>query len=195
MDDKEWEVKEDSKLEDSYSQRNNASLPPAVAKFFEQAKQKHWLVGGKRIDWEPVEVLAKKWGELANENFSDTIPTTIKRLSTSAGLVTKYKANQITLTIQGNFYKKEFPDLSAYNIVSESDSEIASKNLATRVIQLTVLGLSQNINKGKKNIVDVEYEILDKGGWLIGFTKKEILVYFPLSSEIIMKKLKRKVTK
>ena len=192
----DWEVKDSETIEDStYSERNSTSLPPAVAKFFEEAKQKHWFVGGKRADWEEIESLAKKWGELADENFSDNVPKTVKRLSTSAGIVSKYKEGNITLTIQGNFYKKEFPDLSAYNIVSETESEIASKNLATRVVQLTVLGMSQNINKGKKNIVNVEYEILDKGGWLVGFNKKDVLVYFPLSTEIIMKKLKRKTTK
>jgi hypothetical protein len=32
---------------------------------------------------------------------------------------------------------------------------------------------------------------MENGGWLVGFTREEVLVYFPFASEIIIKKLKR----
>ena len=189
QEDQKWNPSESEELDVN---AEKSPLPPVVSSFFDKIKDAHYLNGGKSTDWPVTEKLVKKWIKEARKHFFEAIPDKITRLKTSEGLVTKYKNGEIKLSIESTFYTKEFPNIQSSRLVSDSEARDNSKNLAARVIQLTTLGKAQELNKGISGIATIEYDIIEAGGWLVGFNKKEVLVYFPLASEIMIKKLKAK---
>lgn len=181
---KDWNAKT---LEENLEEKkfnNNISKP--VAQFLDEVKIKKWLRGGKKTDWGKVEDFVKKWRSLALKS-NIGIPKKIKRLSTVNNVVSLH-VNGLKLTNEIKNIKNSFYS----NLISKDNENYDSKSLAVRSIQLTIIARTEELNEKKDGMAEIEYEILKIGGWLIGFNKTYLYVYFPFPSEIIMKKLKAK---
>lgn len=180
-----WKAKTKADLEE----RASIKVPEEVSDFLGGVKNKKWLSGGKRADWEEVEKIVAEWRTQSLRYFPN-IPEKIERKSTFKGTLQRYKANNLTLATSSSYYKKVFPDMNSFRIVPEYVAQESEKNLAARLVQITIGARVHEINSRIDSIAEVEYRVLEKGGIILGFDKKAILVYFPFSSEVVLKKLK-----
>lgn len=180
-----WRAKTNANLEE----RASIKVPPEVSDFLDGIKERKWLNGGKRADWEEIEKIVKEWRTQSLKYFPK-LPEKIERKNTFKGTLKKYNSGGLTLSTDSKYYKKVFPDIASFRIVPEYAAKESEKNLAARLVQIVIGARVHEINSRIDSIAELEHQILMKGGMIIGFDSKAILVYFPFASEIMIKKLK-----
>lgn len=183
-----WKASTDEKLEKEAPQR----IPKQVQDFLRPIAGKKWLSGGKRATWEEIKKLTKEWSKESKQYFGTKIPNKVERKPSFKGTLQKYKKNNLTLATDSRYYQKIFPDIGSFRIIPEELARTSEKNLAARLVQITIAARTHEINNKSNGPVKYEYEILEKGGLILGFDTQKVLVYYPFSAEIMIKKLKKK---
>lgn len=186
--DQNWVARSNESLD---KDSNPIKVTEPVNNFFKSIVSKRWLTGGRRETWAEVETICKEWAKNSGQYFKKKVPSQVKRISSLKELMPKWSGGALTLAFESDYYKNILPDINSFNVVDEPQANRYEnyKQLATRGIQLVALARSVEVNDTKDGIVKYEYEVAEKGGWLVGFTSKNILVYFPLPVEKMMDKL------